>query len=71
MKDGFDLSFNNKIVRVCLAIMLPAFILSIILLVFTEVPDPVSSLIIVIGWGIFFIWLFAFKRKEKQQHVRS
>lgn len=69
MSEGFELSLKNKIVRMCLWIMIPATIIGISLILFTDLPSIIPSLILTVAWVIFFIWLYFYKRKEKEQEV--
>lgn len=65
MSDGFELSLKNKVVRMCLWIMIPATIIGISLILLTELPSIIPSLIPTVAWAIFFIWLYFYKRKQR------
>ncbi len=62
MNNRFELSFKNKVVRMWLIIMVPAVIVGIFIIQFTEFP----GLFPIIPWTIFFIWLYFYKRKQKK-----
>ncbi len=71
MNEGFDLSFKNKIVRVCFWIMIPAVIAAVCLILFTDFPSIFPTLLPVIAWITFFIWLYFYKRKQKKEEYAN
>src|SRR5699024_8648406 len=66
-KEGFELSFKNKIVRVYFWIIVPAAILNIFLILFTNVPSIITSLFSVVTLVGFFVWLIIYLRKQKNK----
>lgn len=64
MTDRFELSLKNKVVRMWLIIMVPALIVEIVMIQFTNIPVFTA-----IPWGIFFVWLYFHKRKEKRENI--
>ncbi|WP_029053588.1 hypothetical protein [Sporosarcina ureae] len=71
MSDGFDLSLKNKVVRMCLWIVVPAAIIAVLLILLTEVPSIVPTIIPTIAWISFFIWLYFYKRKQKKEQYAN
>ena len=66
-KEGFELSFKNKVVRVYFWIIVPAAILNIFLILFTNVPSIITSLFSVVTLVCFFVWLIIYLRKQKNK----
>jgi len=66
-KEGFELSFKNKVVRVYFWIIVPAAILNIFLILFTNVPSIITSLFSVVTLVGFFVWLIIYLRKQKNK----
>ncbi|ARF14716.1 hypothetical protein SporoS204_11505 [Sporosarcina ureae] len=67
MSDGFDLSLKNKVVRMCLWIVVPAAIIAVLLILLTEVPSIVPTIIPTIAWISFLygcIFINASRRKN-------
>src|SRR5699024_4375206 len=62
-----ELSFKNKIVRVYFWIIVPAAILNIFLILFTNVPSIITSLFSVVTLVGFFVWLIIYLRKQKNK----
>src|SRR5699024_347394 len=66
-KEGFELSFKNKVVGVYFWIIVPAAILSIFISLFTNVPSIITSLFSVVTLVGFFVWLIIYLRKQKNK----
>ncbi|MEK4485415.1 hypothetical protein MHH81_07380 [Psychrobacillus sp. FSL H8-0484] len=68
MSDRFELSFKNKEVRIWFVIMVPVVIGSVLFMLFTEIKyQSLVSLFPVMGWLIFYIWRYLYRRKQKKE----
>lgn len=66
-KEGFELNFNHKAVKVYFWTVVPAAILNIFLILFTNIPSIITSLFSVVTLVGFFIWLIIYFRKQKKK----
>lgn len=66
MSDQFELSFKNKEVRMSFIIMTPPTIAGLFILLFTDL-QLISGFLPLIASGIFYIWRYFYRRKQKQE----
>lgn len=68
MSFRFELSFKNKKVRIWFVIMVPVVLGSVLFMLFTEINyHSLVSLFPVMGWLIFYIWRYLYRRKQKKE----
>lgn len=67
MSDRFELSFRNKEVRIWLAIMIPATIAAVVMIIFTETTTLYSTAILTVAWLIFLGWRYFYRRRQRRE----
>lgn len=64
--DRFDMSFQNKKVRVWFAFVLPLTLLVALLYIFLPLEFQfISTLLLIVGLSIYYAWVVIDKRKQK------
>ena len=64
--ERFDMSFQNKRVRIWFAFVLPSVLLAVLLYIF--LPNEfqfIPTLILIVGLAIYYAWVVIDKRKQK------
>ncbi|HSJ39028.1 MAG TPA: hypothetical protein VK945_12535 [Planococcus sp. (in: firmicutes)] len=65
MEDRFEMSFRNKQVRVWLALMVPALVLTMYFAFFAENPGILAPTPPLVAWIVYYIWRFNYRKKKK------
>lgn len=64
--DRFDMSFQNKKVRVWFAFVLPLTLLVALLYIFLPLEFQfIPTLLLIVGLSIYYAWVVIDKRKQK------
>lgn len=69
MNERFEVSFKNKALTMWLILMVPTVGIQLYLTLMTDIPRIYPASLPAIPMIYYFIWLFVYKKKRREQAV--